>query len=147
VFDIAALKKHKTMARVAGRVSVSSAWDKVAAEVAIMRTLDHAHVVKLDAAFGDDRRYFMVLEFCALGPVMTYDAESRAFACAVGGGAVARARAARYVGEIAAGLAHCHARHVAHRDVKPDNVLLSAAHACKLADFGVAHAFGDTVGG
>jgi hypothetical protein len=36
------------------------------------------------------------------------------------------------------GLAAAHSRHVAHRDVKPDNVLIDAAGWCTLTDFGLA---------
>ena len=35
-------------------------------------------------------------------------------------------------------MAHCHEHGVAHRDVKPDNVVLKAAGGARLADFGVA---------
>ncbi len=36
------------------------------------------------------------------------------------------------------GLAAAHSRHVAHRDVKPDNVLIDAKGWCTLTDFGIA---------
>jgi serine/threonine protein kinase len=42
-----------------------------------------------------------------------------------------------YIREAAEGLDFLHARHVVHRDVKPDNILLLHGHA-KVADFGLA---------
>ncbi|CAH8449388.1 unnamed protein product [Dicrocoelium dendriticum] len=38
------------------------------------------------------------------------------------------------------GLAYCHDRHILHRDLKPQNLLISATGELKLADFGLARA-------
>ncbi len=47
--------------------------------------------------------------------------------------------AVRLSADVADGLAYAHAQGFVHRDIKPDNILLSHGHAV-LADFGVAHA-------
>ena len=48
-------------------------------------------------------------------------------------------RALFYLQQICAGLAHAHASGVIHRDIKPQNLLLTADHeTLKIADFGVA---------
>jgi hypothetical protein len=48
-------------------------------------------------------------------------------------------RAARYVADVADGLAEVHARGILHRDIKPDNILLDRERdAAVLTDFGVA---------
>jgi serine/threonine-protein kinase len=49
------------------------------------------------------------------------------------------AEALRLTSEVASALAYAHAQGVIHRDVKPENILLSDGHAL-LADFGVAKA-------
>lgn len=54
-------------------------------------------------------------------------------------GAVPLAEVARISREVAEGLTYAHSMGVLHRDVKPDNILLSEGHAV-LADFGIARA-------
>ena len=44
-----------------------------------------------------------------------------------------------YLEQVCAGLEHAHSRGVIHRDIKPQNLLLTAdQHTVKIADFGVA---------
>ena len=47
-----------------------------------------------------------------------------------------------YMFQMIAGLNFCHARRILHRDLKPQNLLIDRSGALKLADFGLARAFG-----
>ena len=47
-----------------------------------------------------------------------------------------------YLYQLVKGIAHCHSHRVLHRDLKPQNLLINREGALKLADFGLARAFG-----
>jgi serine/threonine protein kinase len=48
--------------------------------------------------------------------------------------------------QLVKGIAYCHSHRVLHRDLKPQNLLIDKKGALKLADFGLARAFGLPVG-
>jgi calcium/calmodulin-dependent protein kinase I len=94
------------------------------------------HVVALHAAFVDADAVHLVLDLCAGGDL---------FALVSARGALPEPEAAELMAQLADALAGCHRRGVAHRDVKPDNLLFDAAAggALRLGDFGSAAWFGD----
>jgi len=47
-----------------------------------------------------------------------------------------------YLYQMVKGLHFCHSRRILHRDLKPQNLLIDRSGALKLADFGLARAFG-----
>jgi transcriptional regulator with GAF, ATPase, and Fis domain len=109
----------------AGRARV---WREVQA---LGRLGDHPHIVTVLDAGEEAGQAWLVTEYMAGGTL----AERLA---AAPGQRLAAAEAARLMGEVVAGLAHAHAEGVVHRDVKPENVWLTAGGSAKLGDFGIA---------
>jgi serine/threonine protein kinase len=76
------------------------------------------------------RVVLLVLEHCAGGELLGYLQH--------GHGPFSEALARTYFRQLLVGLSFCHARGVAHRDVKLENLLLDANGQLKLCDFGLA---------
>jgi eukaryotic-like serine/threonine-protein kinase len=99
-------------------------------EIQLAARLQHPHVVSmLTAASGGELLYY----------VMPYISGESLRARLERDGALPVAEAVRIIREVVDALAYAHAQGVVHRDIKPDNVLLSSGHAV-VTDFGVAKA-------
>lgn len=100
-------------------------------EIAVMKRLQHQNIVGLREVIDDNnaRKIFLIQEFMEGGPLMP-DAET------VEPLDVATAR--RYFRDILRGVCYLHSEGIVHRDIKPQNMLLSADGIVKIADFGAA---------
>jgi serine/threonine-protein kinase len=98
-------------------------------EARAVAALGHPNVTQLYDYGEADSRPFMVLEYLPGGSLEDMLRER---------GALPDDETHRIASEIAAGLAHAHARGVVHRDLKPSNVLFDDEGRAKLADFGIA---------
>ena len=91
-----------------------------------------AHVVELLDFYPKGNALVLVLELCAggdLGALLGVEPREVYLSAAC---------AKSVVRQILSGVAACHALSVAHRDVKPGNVLVAKDGTLKLADFGLA---------
>ena len=92
----------------------------------------HKNVVELLDFYPKGNALVLVLELCAGGDLGAL----LGVAPRASGPSVACAKSV--AAQILRGVAACHAMRVAHRDVKPGNVLVAADGTLKLADFGLA---------
>lgn len=110
------------------KVARKQLQNQLALEIAVHQTLTHPNIVRFyDFSHDHDFVYFY-LEYAAGGDmfqyVRTYQPEE--------------ATIAYLLYQVADALAFCHDHGVVHRDMKPENILMTEAGEPKLTDFGFA---------
>ncbi len=98
-------------------------------EFSVARLLEHANLVRVLHFGYTEGKPYIVMEYIdgkSLGDRIEKE------------GALPEAEAVRIIAQVAAALHAAHKRKIIHRDVKPDNILLSADGKAKLTDLGLA---------
>src|SRR5829696_6517452 len=104
-------------------------------EIELAAQLHHPHIVPLLSAGESGNILYYTMPFIE-GESLRSALRKR--------GRLAVGEVARVLHDVVDALAYAHARGVVHRDIKPDNVLLSGKHAV-VTDFGVAKALGSAL--
>eukprot|EP00118_Oscarella_pearsei_P004204 m.17543 g.17543 ORF g.17543 m.17543 type:complete len:482 (+) comp27514_c0_seq3:132-1577(+) len=102
-------------------------------EIAILKKLNHPNVVGLVEVLDDETHdeLYLVFELVERGPVMEVPTKET----------FSEERARHYVIDTLLGMEYLHFQKVIHRDIKPDNLLLTNDDHIKIADFGVSELF------
>ncbi|KAG0044101.1 Cyclin-dependent kinase 3 [Gryganskiella cystojenkinii] len=106
-------------------------------EISLLKELKHDHVVQLLDIIHDDNRLYLVFEFLDLDLKKYMDTLPTT---TITGLPLDQVK--EYLYQLIKGVEYCHARRILHRDLKPQNLLIDEARNLKLADFGLARAFG-----
>lgn len=96
-------------------------------------SLSHPNIVSIYDVGEDQGLYFIVMELVegeTLRDKLTRE------------GRLEPDEALRIAGQICLGLSHAHKNKIIHRDIKPQNILLTELGDVKVADFGIARALG-----
>eukprot|EP00927_Polykrikos_kofoidii_P006458 TRINITY_DN12612_c0_g1_i1.p1 TRINITY_DN12612_c0_g1~~TRINITY_DN12612_c0_g1_i1.p1 ORF type:complete len:1050 (-),score=160.87 TRINITY_DN12612_c0_g1_i1:56-3205(-) len=104
---------------------------KAHTEQFILKTTRHPFIVSLHYAFQGTTFWALVMEFCPNGDL-------QGILGSRGTPGLKPYDAARFGGEILLALAHLHSMHVIFRDLKLENVVISAEFHAKVTDFGFA---------
>lgn len=138
------LKRRDFITDDEGNMVMHSALEDVQKEIAVMKKLTHCNVVKLHEVIDDDRndRMYLVLDFCANGPVLDWDEDNEVFV-RPSGGVYDENEIRRMSRDMVCGLEFLHSSKIVHQDIKPQNILVAEDGQVKLADFGQARMVGD----
>eukprot|EP00188_Purpureofilum_apyrenoidigerum_P003135 Plantae.Rhodophyta-Purpureofilum_apyrenoidigerum.ctg3190.p1 GENE.Plantae.Rhodophyta-Purpureofilum_apyrenoidigerum.ctg3190~~Plantae.Rhodophyta-Purpureofilum_apyrenoidigerum.ctg3190.p1 ORF type:complete len:316 (+),score=51.30 Plantae.Rhodophyta-Purpureofilum_apyrenoidigerum.ctg3190:454-1401(+) len=117
-------------------------------EVSILLSLSHPNIVELKEVMHRESRdgsmakptLILVFEF------LDHDLKQYMVSKMGRGAGLSLGRAKSFCYQILSGLRYCHAHSIMHRDLKPQNILVSGDDQVKLADFGLGRVFSVPVG-
>ncbi|EAW24141.1 putative calcium/calmodulin dependent protein kinase [Aspergillus fischeri NRRL 181] len=105
-------------------------------EIAIMKKLNHNNLVSLIEVLDDptEDSLYMVMEMCKKGVIMKVGLEERA-------DPYSDEQCRCWFRDLILGIEYLHGQGIVHRDIKPDNCLLTNDDVLKIVDFGVSEMF------
>ncbi|KAK6435969.1 negative regulator of the PHO system [Oleoguttula sp. CCFEE 5521] len=109
-------------------------------EISLMKELKHENIVGLYDVIHTENKLMLVFEYMDKDLKKYMDT----YPNPVNGqrGALDAGIIKSFMWQLLRGIAFCHENRVLHRDLKPQNLLISTTGVLKLADFGLARAFG-----
>ncbi|KAI0447245.1 hypothetical protein F4803DRAFT_500316 [Xylaria telfairii] len=144
--DVVAVKilaKNMTQMTAAGSMAELDKWDRtrdefnsqrqmplsIEREVAVLKLIDHPHIVKLHDIWENRAEIYLVLEYMDGGDMFSY---INAY------GPLPEFEMVGYLRQILSALEYVHSFNICHRDLKPENILMKSNGVVKIADFGMA---------
>ncbi|XP_069460676.1 death-associated protein kinase 2-like isoform X2 [Ambystoma mexicanum] len=107
--------------------------EQVEREVFILQQLEHPNIMRLYDLFASKAEVVLILELIRGGEFFDFIAEKEA---------MSEVEAIMFIEQILDGVAYMHARHIAHLDLKPENMMLLEKEVpepkIKIIDFGLA---------
>eukprot|EP01135_Chromosphaera_perkinsii_P011453 Nk52_evm29s2402 gene=Nk52_evmTU29s2402 len=110
------------------RVLASGEGRRISDEHSLLAQSSSPFLPTLFASFQDQKNLYMIMDFCIGGDMMNL---------LIRYGTFPEYAARFYIAECICGLEHIHQMGFLHRDLKPDNILITATGHIKLCDFGL----------
>lgn len=104
-------------------------------EISLLKELKHPNIVSLQDVLMEDNRLYLIFEFLSM--------DLKKYMDSLPSERMLDPELVRsYMYQITAAILFCHRRRVLHRDLKPQNLLISKDGLIKVADFGLGRSFG-----
>ena len=104
-------------------------------EISLLRELQHPNIVALLDVLMQENKLYLVFEFLSM--------DLKKYMESLPNNKLLEPQLVKsYLHQICQGIMYCHQRRTMHRDLKPQNLLIDKNGVIKLADFGLARAFG-----
>uniref|UniRef100_A0A3P8NWJ0 Protein kinase domain-containing protein n=1 Tax=Astatotilapia calliptera TaxID=8154 RepID=A0A3P8NWJ0_ASTCA len=118
---------QKVAIKIVNREKLSeSVLMKVEREIAILKLIEHPHVLKLHDVYENNKYLYLVLEHVSGGELFDYLVKK---------GRLTPKEARKFFRQIISALDFCHSHSICHRDLKPENLLLDEKNNIRIADF------------
>uniref|UniRef100_A0A4W4HKV2 Protein kinase domain-containing protein n=1 Tax=Electrophorus electricus TaxID=8005 RepID=A0A4W4HKV2_ELEEL len=118
---------QKVAIKIVNREKLSeSVLMKVEREIAILKLIEHPHVLKLHDVYENKKYLYLVLEHVSGGELFDYLVKK---------GRLTPKEARKFFRQIISALDFCHSHSICHRDLKPENLLLDEKNNIRIADF------------
>ncbi|KAE8319809.1 kinase-like domain-containing protein [Aspergillus transmontanensis] len=104
-------------------------------EISLMKELQHENILSLYDVVHTENKLMLVFEYMDKDLKRYMDTHGNR-------GQLEPGLIKSFVYQLLRGVAHCHENRILHRDLKPQNLLINTKGQLKLADFGLARAFG-----
>ncbi len=101
-------------------------------EAKMLATLHHPNIVEVIDVFDENNTSYMVMDFIE-GKSLQSVVDSR--------GRLPYPDVVNYIAQVTNAVGYIHERHILHRDIKPDNIMITADYKAILIDFGSAREF------
>ncbi|EPS96765.1 hypothetical protein FOMPIDRAFT_1025270 [Fomitopsis schrenkii] len=105
-------------------------------EISLLKELKDDNVVRLLDIVHADAKLYLVFEFLDVDLKRYMEQANKV------GSPITPDMVKKFTYQLNAGLLYCHSHRILHRDLKPQNLLIDKYDNLKLADFGLARAFG-----
>ncbi|EMD36065.1 hypothetical protein CERSUDRAFT_115977 [Gelatoporia subvermispora B] len=105
-------------------------------EISLLKELKDDNVVRLLDIVHADQKLYLVFEFLDVDLKRYMEHGNKT------GNPITPQIVKKFTHQLTSGLLYCHSHRILHRDLKPQNLLIDKYDNLKLADFGLARAFG-----